>query len=831
MPESTRLERAMAVFLAAQEHGVPRQDLLGAHPEIADLLIALFGDEEAAPPTERQLGDFRLLREVGRGGMGVVFEAQQLSLGRRVAVKVLAPERTGPLAIARFRREAQVLARLDHPAIIKVLDVGETDGVWWLAMEFIDGKTLEERLSAVRAAGGHRGASLRELVQIIAAIADALQHVHDAGILHRDLKPSNILLRADGQALLSDFGLARDEAAPTVTQVGVIAGTPHYMSPEHLAGGKALTPQSDVFALGTTLYECLTLQRPFDGETSEAVLQRILTHDPPDPRRLHRGLSRDLAAIALRAIEKDQARRYASAQAFADDLRAFLELRPVAARPPSTVRRLRGWARREPARAALALVLVVAGLLGGLLVTQLPAIRAAAVAQRETAYEEALVEGDVAQQGQDRARSLAAYARARALFPDRVEAEVFEIMTIGQFDGGTAGHDTLCARYPTDTGRGEIERLRALVLWQSKLADRATARFVTLAAPTTPLEMLLHSACLLYRGGPGDDARARDLVSLAVRTSPRPRLFYYVCWAGVAAEHERRECAEALLRLWPDNAVALQQAALCLRDLDPPRATELQKRSVALPSWQGTRRWFFLASFAHRSGDVATAVAAARTSFAEDAIPDDLRAKLIRTVLAVHAPAEATAQAMAWLQRDPKSTTAMALRAEQLAAAGDFDGAVELLELALERRPDDADLRAQLAAMWLKNGERGLAIAEATTVLARHPGCAAAHEVRVAAQRENGDLAAVLAEMERWVGVRPEDAAAWKNLARVLLAQGAAWPDGPARGLAAASRADWLAGGEDAEALELRAQAHAALGEAAAAALCRRRAAMLADRR
>ena len=268
MDSSSRLTTALNLFLACRTRGEDPRTLLARHPELADLLTPMCDDEAAEAPASdaRAFGDFDLAREVGRGGMGVVYEARQRSLGRRVALKILAHDvATSPTQIARFHREARTLARLDHVHIVRVLDVGDSDGRHWLAMEFVDGTSLEERLTALRAGGGHSGGSRRTLVQVIAEVADALQHVHDAGILHRDVKPSNILLDRNDHARLSDFGLARDSSSPTLTQVGVVAGTPHYMSPEHLVGGDALTPRSDVFSLGATLYECVVLERPFQG--------------------------------------------------------------------------------------------------------------------------------------------------------------------------------------------------------------------------------------------------------------------------------------------------------------------------------------------------------------------------------------------------------------------------------------------------------------------------------------------------------------------------------------------------------------------------------------
>ncbi|MFO1078271.1 MAG: serine/threonine-protein kinase [Planctomycetota bacterium] len=230
-----RLARALDVFLSCQEAGIDRPSALAANPDLADLLAPLFdggGDDGDATEVAPSYGDHRVVREIGRGGSGVVYEAVQRSLGRRCALKVLGDGAgTDATQIARLRREALALAQLQHPHVVRVHDVGETGGRHWLAMDLVDGGTLADRITALRTGGGHRGGSLREMVEIVAAIADALEFVHRSGIVHRDVKPSNILLRADGTPLLSDFGLARGGAAPSVTVAGAIAGTPQYMSP------------------------------------------------------------------------------------------------------------------------------------------------------------------------------------------------------------------------------------------------------------------------------------------------------------------------------------------------------------------------------------------------------------------------------------------------------------------------------------------------------------------------------------------------------------------------------------------------------------------------
>jgi hypothetical protein len=274
------------------------------------------------------LGDYELLEEIGRGGMGVVYRAVQKSLGRTVAIKMLLRRDLASRAdLARFRSEAEAAARLDHPGIVPIFEVGECDGHPFYSMRFIEGTTLARRLT--------RGPILpREAAELLAKVADAVQAAHDRGVLHRDLKPSNILIDAGGEPHVSDFGLAkRLEEDQSVTHTGAILGTPCYMSPEQAAGSRGdVGPASDVWGLGAILYLMLTGRPPFQASSPMDTLLAVLESDPPVPRSIDRRVDRDLEMIALKALQKPQELRYAAASGLADDLRAFLAGEPVAAR-------------------------------------------------------------------------------------------------------------------------------------------------------------------------------------------------------------------------------------------------------------------------------------------------------------------------------------------------------------------------------------------------------------------------------------------------------------------------------------------------------------------
>ncbi len=400
-----RLADALEVFVAMRQGSGPREeDVLRDRPELREFLEPMLrGEEGASPAVEtpgRILGDFRLLREIGRGGMATVYEAEQISLRRRVALKVLPPIATlRPEAVLRFRRESAAVAQLSHPGIAQVYCSGEDRGVHFFAMELVEGAPLDRVLASLetervasldgrrleravrettlRSEGGARSASTAETIwtrsyleavcRVVHQVALALEHAHRAGVVHRDVKPSNVLVRPDGVALLTDFGIARDLSVASRTQTGTIAGTPSYLSPEQIEGSSPADARTDVYALGVTLYELMTLRRPFEDDATATLLWRIAHAEPERPLRRNPAVPRDLETIVLKALEKDRDRRYASAGAFAADLLAFLEYRPIEARPPSPLSRVGKLARRHRGISVVAAVATASLALGGVL--------------------------------------------------------------------------------------------------------------------------------------------------------------------------------------------------------------------------------------------------------------------------------------------------------------------------------------------------------------------------------------------------------------------------------------------------------------------------------
>jgi TolB-like protein/Tfp pilus assembly protein PilF len=316
--------------------------------------INAFG--ERVPPSQMLIdfGDYELLEQIGRGGQGVVFRARQKSLNRVVALKVIGLGHWASQAhVKRFRREAEAAARLEHPCIVPIYEVGERDGSCYFSMKFVEGGQLDE-LAKRKAMPPRRAAEL------IVKVARTVHYAHEHGILHRDIKPGNILLDANGEPHLTDFGLARlVESESSVTQTLDVLGTPSYMAPEQAVGNNAaVTSVTDVYGLGAVLYQLLTGQPPFAGGTTYETIKLLEDTEPRPPRLLNPKVDRDLSTICLKCLEKDPKRRYSSALALAGDLERWLKHEPIAARRVGPLVRGRKWVRRNRSIAVMAAMLL-----------------------------------------------------------------------------------------------------------------------------------------------------------------------------------------------------------------------------------------------------------------------------------------------------------------------------------------------------------------------------------------------------------------------------------------------------------------------------------------
>jgi eukaryotic-like serine/threonine-protein kinase len=498
--DSDREERRNHVLLAyveALEEGrePDRAQLLAAHPDLRqDLEAFLAGHDEVArltaplraaeqddahglvgPAHEEpadthpgigELGDFRLLREVGRGGMGVVYEAEQISLRRRVALKVLPfAAAIDPRRLQRFKTEALAAAHVQHERIVPVHAVGCERGVHYYAMQFIDGQSLAALIGELRRlrdqtdpnrarprderdAGGARAnlpagqpetraeaetmlaaasfsrerSSDRRYFDRLADLASqaalALEHAHQLGVVHRDVKPSNLLLDLRGQLWVTDFGLALVAGDPGLTISGELLGTIRYASPEQLLARRGIVDhRSDVYSLGATLYELLTLRPPFDERDRNALIRQIADDDPRPPRSLDPSIPSELETIVLKALRKDPADRYGTAQELADDLKRFLDGRPILARRPTPAERLRTWSRRHPS-------IVGAGFVALMLLSCASLISTALVRREQ---KKTLAEQQRAESAYRRERQRAEEAEARFRLARRAVDELIQV--------------------------------------------------------------------------------------------------------------------------------------------------------------------------------------------------------------------------------------------------------------------------------------------------------------------------------------------------------------------------------------------------------------------
>lgn len=391
--DDPRMLQAAREYLAELEAGrqPDRKNYLQRYPDLAVALEDCFDGIDMAqslrptpPPTHEiptePLGDFKILREIGRGGMGVVYEALQLSLGRRVALKVL-PFAAGldNKQLQRFKTEAHAAAQLHHTNIVPVHAVGCERGVHFYAMQIIDGRPLDTVIRERRGPAPESAETVdlrvgstietqksqrtretfRTAAKLAAQVADALEYAHEMGVVHRDIKPANLLLDPKGTVWVTDFGLAQVSADVSLTQTGDVFGTLRYMSPEQAAGKKVLVDhRTDVYSLGATLYELLTLEPLFPGHDRQTLLNQILNEDPRPLRQIDRSIPVELETICMKALGKTPTERYATAGEMAADLRRFLDERPILAKRPSAYDRMRKWMRRHPGWVVSAVLLL-----------------------------------------------------------------------------------------------------------------------------------------------------------------------------------------------------------------------------------------------------------------------------------------------------------------------------------------------------------------------------------------------------------------------------------------------------------------------------------------
>ncbi len=704
-----------------------------------------------------RVGPYRLERQIGRGGQGVVFLAQDSRLDRKVALKILARTEASSGGLARLKREASLLAGLSHPGLRAVLDFGESDGAVYIAFPYLEGETLASRLSGRRleteaertptptpaptgtgqgrtraedASSGTPGnrREVDRLLAIFEKLARALHAAHEAGIVHRDLKPANLFLTTDGEPIILDFGLARafdDDSGLTAT--GALLGTPAYVAPECAAGYRVADRRSDLWSLAVSLFECLTGRRPFDAPTREAVLRAIRETPTPDPRSLNREIPSDLRIVLDVALEKDPTRRYVSAAALADDLAAVRERRLIAAKPIGPVGRLVRFAARAPAQFALVVVLIAAPTTGAVFFALREADRPRAEAESRARAARALD---------------AAIADAYLLISDRRPQDAYDaLVALRRSVGPTpeieaaAALAALDAKSPAQAldaverltaagGRsfaGETLRAQAL----DALGRKDEAERVRKEAPAaqTALDSFIRGESRLPEGttthGPEVFRSAMADLQRAVLLAPRPRAEHYAALAHAAGRCDdvpaARAAAAALRQHWPQSPGALRSAGL---GLGLAGADE-----EALAFFEDARRLDPM--------DVANYVNYA-SSLAEVGRPDDavrLLQEARKTVGPTHFLSEtmgfhllrrkdaagALAEYESVLAEHPRHREALSGKVQALVTLGRHEEAVRIADEIADRILDDYDF-VYAYGVALRNVER---FADAVTALER----------------------------------------------------------------------------------------------------------------
>ncbi len=750
-----RVGEVLATFY--ESGGGDPERLMEAHPDLAEALrshfdaLSAMDDALGALPegAPKEIGEYRIVRELGHGGMGVVYEAEQASMKRRVALKVLSLAITGtPQAVRRFQREAQAAGRLHHTNIVPVHGLGQHGGYWYYAMELVQGRPLslvlrdlrgtrqpgEESLARLAAepqtppresaTGTGARAYFARVAEMFAGVAEALDLAHREKVIHRDIKPSNLLLDEDGVLKIVDFGLARTmEEGPSLTITGDLIGTPVYMSPEQaMAKRITIDHRTDIYSLGATLYEALALRPPFEGRSLPEICSQIITKDPLPPRRANPKVPRDLETVVLKAMEKDRDKRYATAGAFARDLRRFAEGAAIEARRIGPLGRAWRKVKRHRMRSALvAAALLLAG------TTALFAWRAAGESERrrhlqyesliaaaeqvmvrEIAPGEALARNrpDGTQQVLPRGDHGAAIgARALltdaiALVPERPDAYWLRSLASGRtFVERLEDIEDAAAR---GMSRRTCHLTRAYLFDQERKLDPQRAREnVDLerrraeAEEATPAGNCFE-AVLLYHQGRNDDALR--LLGPAVELSPRGQL------------RARALRLRALVR------IRLRDHGGALEDLVRLQEQGNDTLTVRL----------LAASMRKRVGQTEKAEADFRSLL--DTVAAEGREEPWAELCEACRPAEDVEWALRATElgvaRHPEWTRLVLVRLHALRVAQRGPDALALCRTALERTPEDHGLRGQLGWTLLESGDHEGARQVFEEVLARWPDCA-----------------------------------------------------------------------------------------------------------
>jgi len=773
-PTEARVLEVLDEYLAALRAGraPDREAFLARHPDLAESLAASFraldfvhaaGSTLEAPESRtvpeqpadagRLLGDYRLLREIGRGGMAVVYEAEQISLGRRVALKVLPFAAVlDPKQLQRFKNEAQAAAHLHHPHIVPVHAVGCERGVHYYAMQYVEGQSLAVAIREMRGGGAGEGprtpisshGSNREssYIRMAASLgveaAEALDHAHQLGIVHRDVKPGNLLVDLAGTLWITDFGLSQSRKDVGLTITGELLGTIRYMSPEQALAKRApIDHRTDVYSLGATLYELFTLEPAFPGDDPHLVIQDIAFKEPMLPRRLNPALPRDLETVLLKAMSKDPASRYATAQEMADDLKRYLENRPIEAKRPGLFRRAAKWSRRHRA--------LVGGVAGGLLLAVAGLAIGTALLWREKEQTRAALE-------RAEANLALALTALDEIYVDEAE-----------------GHPRIREGLPRDL----LER--GLGFYEEFARQNARNQDVARLLGNAHLR-----AGLIFRNL-GREDRAQEAMDRAISAGreaarrrpedPRPHIGL---GDALAAKGDRegaiREFREAV-RLRPDNAHAHHALGYALFEGDPDGAIREYREAIRLePGGAGAHCNLGVALFAKGDPD------GAMREYGE-AIrlePDFAQAhnNVGRVLFDRGDPDGAIRECREAIRLEPALAGPHANLGNALDVKGDPDGAIAEYREAVRLNPDDSDMHFSLGCSLDRKGDPKGASREYRESIRLNPDDAGAHCNLGGVLMASGDLEGAIAEYRGAVRLGPDSAMACCNLGNALSLRG-----------------------------------------------------------
>jgi len=753
------------------------------------------------------LTDYEVIAEIGRGGMGVVFRARHLKLNRIVALKIL-PALLGavrPDAVARFRREAELAARLKHTNIIAVYDFGEVEGTFYYTMELVEGRSLREvlvemaeigtidavvrtRSGVSRDASGAREAKIdsgtstscsrlgvsantdrtyyRRVAEWIAEVADALHEAHEQDVIHRDVKPSNLLLARDGRLMISDFGLARANGLESMTQAGSLLGTCRYMSPEQVdQTAETIDRRVDVYGLGATLYELLAFRPMYAGVDDREVLNHVLRLEPTPPHKLVRYVPHELETICLKAVEKERSARYSTAKEFADDLRRWLLGMPILAKRPGALVRVGKFVKRRrlPVALSAACVLLLVG--GGAIYAAYRAQHVAAVGLRAAnlAQQLELMLRDAEDKRDDGLFEQALQAADRGLqldpgSPGLMRCKASSLMFLRRDDEAVRTLDSLLAQSPDD--------------WR---AHFQLARF---------LSFRLHSIEGAY--SPPEIHAAPTEVSIEER------------------QRQYQFHRDAVARLKPDSAELY--CLLAHEESDPTRAIELlsnaierdpnmeQARGDRVNRYHQVRDFQMMLVDAERLVGLRPDWAAAhgllgvalsrlgRHAEAEQACTDAIRISPNWAVWWHNRSdvknqtgrfSEALADSNEAIRRDETTSALFVGRARAFAGLGRTENAMSDLTQALRLRPDDVDASLERGKLLFDAGRLPEAIAECDRLIALKPGEPRAYKNRAVIFMARKEFGAAVRDLSACLRLSPSNAAAYsyRGQARIFLRQ------------------------------------------------------------